>query len=296
MNDNVHSFGSPSARDAYLSRYDEQANKWPIPVETRLATTSYGNTFVRINGPSGAPSLVLVPGDGETSLAWSLVVKALSADFRIFCLDHINDLGRSVPKRPVKRSSDFVEWLDEVLSALGLNRVHLMGHSYGGWISSLYALAHPDRLLKLVLLAPSMTVLKPPPGLLLRAILYGLLPFRFYLRRYMYWYAPDSVRDYRTRSYIDGMVEEQLLARRCFKRRKFVIPTVLTDRDWRELCVPTLFLVGENDVTYSAQKAVCRLDRVAPNVKAIIASEADHHLALVRPDWTSNRVLDFLSQ
>ncbi len=132
MNDNVHPFRSPSTRDAYLSRYDEQAKRWSIPLETRLATTSYGDTFVRINGPSGAPSLVLVPGDEETSSACSLVVEALSADYNIFCLDHINDLDRSVPKRPVKRHSDFVEWLDEVLTALGLNRFHLMGHSYGG--------------------------------------------------------------------------------------------------------------------------------------------------------------------
>ena len=90
------------------------------------------------------------------------------------------------------------------------------------------------------------------------------------------------------------MVDEQLLARRCFKHRKFIRPTVLTDQDWQALRVPTLFLVGENDVNYSAKEAVGRLDQIAPNVTSIIASFADHHLPLVRPGWTSQRVLEFL--
>jgi pimeloyl-ACP methyl ester carboxylesterase len=295
MDDQVHPFRSASARDAYLSWYDEQAEKWPVPAETRLAGTSFGDVFVRISGPREAPPMVLVPGDGETSLAWSLVVEALSAGFRTYCVDHLNDVGRSVPTRPVKRPADFVKCIDELLTALGLERVHLVAHSYGAWMSSLFALAHPERLLSLVLLAPPFTVLRPPVGLMVRAIAYGVLPFRFYMQRYMYWYALDCVREAETRAVVDAMVDEQLLARKCFKRRTFLIPTVLADSDWQSLRVPTLFLVGENEVSYSAREAVRRLDRVAPNVTSIIAANADHHLTLCRPGWTSDRVLEFLS-
>lgn len=196
----------------------------------------------------------------------------------------------------MKNPSDYVQWLDELFIALDLDRIHLMGLSYGGWMSVLYALAHPERLSKLVLLAPPATVLKPPIGLMVRAILYGLLSFRFYIQRYMYWYAPDCVRSSGSRSIIDAMVDDQMLGRKCFKSLKFIFPTVLTDGEWQKLSVPTLFLVGENEVTYSAKEAVARLDRVAPNVTSFIASRGDHHLYLVRPDWTSDRVLEFLNQ
>jgi pimeloyl-ACP methyl ester carboxylesterase len=92
------------------------------------------------------------------------------------------------------------------------------------------------------------------------------------------------------------MVDEQLLARRCFKRRKFVPPTVVSDQQWQSLSVPTLFLVGENEVTYSSHAAVRRLSRVAPSVTCAIAAEADHHLSLVEPAWTSRQVLAFLGE
>ena len=92
------------------------------------------------------------------------------------------------------------------------------------------------------------------------------------------------------------MVDEQLLARRCFKRRKFIAPTVLTDQDWQRLQVPTLFLVGENEVTYSAHKAVRRLATVAPRIETAITPDADHHLAIVNPEWVNNEVLMFLTK
>lgn len=125
-------------------------------------------------------------------------------------------------------------------------------------------------------------------------MLYYFISTRFVAKRYLYWYAPDAVRGSVTRGIIDEMIDEQQLARRCFKRRRFVPPTVPTDQNWQNLQVRTLFLVGENDVTYSAHKAVRRLNRVAPHVETAICPEADHHLALVKPEWVSNRVLEFL--
>ena len=45
----------------------------------------------------------------------------------------------------------FVEELAAVRDALGLERVHLLGHSWGGWLALEYALGRPDGLVSLVL-------------------------------------------------------------------------------------------------------------------------------------------------
>jgi pimeloyl-ACP methyl ester carboxylesterase len=77
------------------------------------------------------------------------------------------------------------------------------------------------------------------------------------------------------------MVDEEVLARRCFKikKREIVRPTVLSEEDWQRLAVPTLFLVGRNDVSYSAERAVKRLAAVAPHIKTAI-TDGDHHLTI----------------
>ena len=289
-----HPFRSEEAKQTYLAAYDKRARRWPAGSESQLIATSFGEVFVRVQGPSDGPSLVLLPGDSETSLAWLPVVEALSVEYRTYAVDHIFDNGRSAYTQPLKRPDDLVQYLDELFTALDLEEIRFVAHSYGAWQATLYALAHPDRLKKLVLLAPSATVLRPPLGLLVRAILFGLIPLRFVTRRYLYWYAPDAVRDERTRPEVDAMIEEELLARRCFKRRKFIPPTVLTDEDWQELTVPTLFVVGEHDVTYSPHRAMQRLAAVAPRVETMLASGADHHVTIVKPAWLTRVLLSFL--
>lgn len=47
--------------------------------------------------------------------------------------------------------------LEGVRAALGHERMHVLGHSYGGYIAQLYALAFPERLVGLILYATSPT-------------------------------------------------------------------------------------------------------------------------------------------
>ena len=289
-----HPFRSAESEQEYLDFYDGRAQAWPIPSEATMVATTFGDTFVRVQGPTDGPPLVLLPGDSESSLSWIPVIGAFASEHRVYALDHINDLGRSVHRRQPRRPGDFVRWLDELFDELDLHDIRLVAHSYGAWMAALYALEFPGRVEKLVLLSPPATVLRARLGLLARAIVYGTFPHPVIVRRYLYWFAPDCVRHDVTRARIDEMIEEDILARRCFKRRKFVFPTVLSDEDWRRLAVPTLFLVGRNDVVYSGERAVERLAAVAPQVKTEI-TDGDHHLTVTKPDWVIEHVLGFLT-
>ena len=290
-----HPFRSAAAKQEYLAFYDARAQHWPVPSESTMASTTFGDTFVRLQGPADGPPLVLLPGDSETSLSWIPVLEAFAAEHRVYALDHIYDIGRSVYRKRPRHPGDFVRWLGELFDELDLHEVRLVGHSYGGWMAALYALEYAERLDKLVLVSPQ-GVLRPPLGLIARAIVYGIVPSRSYIRRYLYWYAPDCVRNDATRTTIDKMIEEEVLARRCFKikRREIVRPTVLSDEDWQQLAVPTLFLVGRSDVSYSAEGAVQRINTVAPQVKTNI-TDGDHHLTIVQPGWVIQQVLGFLA-
>lgn len=290
-----HPFRSAALREEYLAFSEARARRWPVSSETAMVGTTFGDTFVRVQGPEDGPALVLLPGDSETSLSWMPVIEALTSEHRVYAVDHVYDVGRSVNRRRPRRPEDLVGWLDELLVELDSPDIRLVGHSYGGWIAALYALEFPERLERLVLLSP-LGVLRPPLGLIARAIAFGIVPSRSYIRRYLYWYAQDCVRQDATRAAIDEMVDEEMLARRCFaiKKRQIVRPTVLSDEDWQQLAVPTQFLIGRNDVSYSAERAVQRLDDVAPSVETAIV-DGDHHLTIVQPDWVSEQILGFLA-
>jgi pimeloyl-ACP methyl ester carboxylesterase len=292
-----HPFRSEKARDRYLELYEMRAAEWPVASETRMLDTSYGQTFVRMSGPPSAPPLVLLPGANATSLMWAPNIEALSELYRVYAVDNIYDFGRSVYTRPIKTSDDFAHWLDDLFTALELgDRIHLMGLSYGGWLTSQYALRFPDRLDKIVLLAPAGTVLPFEPEFLIRGVL-CLLPHPYFVRSMIYWVLEDAAqKDEASRRLVEEAAEDAATGLRCFKPKLLVNPTILSDEELQSIKVPTLYLVGENEKIYSAQAAVQRLRTVAPHIETEIIPDTGHDLTIVQAAMVNRRVLEFLSR
>ena len=292
-----HPFRSAKAKAKYLALYDTRANNWPVASKTRFVNTSYGKTFVRISGPVGAPPLVLLHGGGGDSLHWIPNIEALSEHFTVFAVDNIYDFGRSIYSRIINTADDFVSWLDETFSALDLNnQINLMGLSYGGWLTSQYALRCPDRLIKIVLLAPGGTVLPLRLEWMMRAV-FCMVPQRCFIRWFFYWFLQDLAQKVEAgRLMIEEEVQFAVMRLKCFKRIRFIKPTVLQDAEIKHMNVPALFLVGENEKMYSAHKAIQRLHQVAPHIKAEMIPDAGHDLTIVQAKMVNSKVIDFLNQ
>jgi len=291
-----HPFRSAEARERYLTLYDTRAKKWPVASESRMVETSYGRTFVRISGPLGSPPMVLLHGIGGNSLQWKFNIEALSSRYRTYAVDNIYDYGRSVYTKPIESADDFVNWFDELFTALGLgDDINLVGLSYGGWLTSQYALRFPDRLDRIVLLAPVCTVLPLPSEWIARAAL-SILPHPYFIRSLLFWMAEDLAREEAGRKILEEWADDAYVAIRCFKPKRMVNPTVLDDEELGGIEVPTLFLVGENERIYSAHQAIERLDAVAPEIMTEVIPDAGHDLAFVQADLVNRMILEFLDQ
>jgi pimeloyl-ACP methyl ester carboxylesterase len=283
------------ARDLCFRYLDGLAAKlWPVVSEERMVPTTFGATFVRVSGPTAAPALVLLHGGAATSLMWAPNIEALSKEYRTVAVDQVGEFGKSVCTKPVQSLQDLIAWLDELIVALeSRERVSLVGMSYGGALAAQYALHFPERLEKVVLLAPAATVLRPPAEFWVRLIALAITRQRG-LRTFFRWVFADMAR--RDPQWIDSTVEQLALNMRSVQRHKLPIPPVMTDTEWGSLRTPALFLVGENDVIYSADKAVRRLKRVAPQVTAEIIPGAGHDLTFVQTAMVNERILQFLKE
>ena len=293
-------YRSVAARDLCLAYCDSLAAKeWPVASEERMVPTSYGQAFVRISGPAGAPPLVLLPGGTATSLMWAPNIQALSESYRTIAVDQIGDVGRSTCTKPVRRTNDLLVWLDELFDALKLeDRINLVGVSYGGWLALQYALHSPKRLNKVVLLAPGGTVLRFSTkfflGLFFTAISFAATGGRWCVRPLFRWLFADWARTDPER--FDAEVDWLVTVMRSLRPRGLPFPTVLTDAEWDRLRVPTLFLVGEHENIYAPAKAVRRLKRAAPHVKVEIVPGAGHDLTIVQAEMVNRIILDFLTE
>jgi 3-oxoadipate enol-lactonase len=108
-------------------------------------------TLVAQYGADG-PAVVLLHALGLDWRMWAQVLERLSAGRRVFAYDlrgHGWAAGSPVPFGLEDAAADLIG----VLDALGLDRAHVVGLSYGGGIAQTAALAYPDRFESLVLAA-----------------------------------------------------------------------------------------------------------------------------------------------
>jgi pimeloyl-ACP methyl ester carboxylesterase len=292
---NHHPFRSADTKQAYLAHYDRRAKDWPVALETRLVITHVGQTFVRLSGPVDAPPLVLLPGSVLNSLMWLPNIKILSNHYRTYAVDNILDCGRSIYTQPIKTIDDLVNWLDELFDALELDdHINLMGLSYGGWLTSQYAFRHPQRLAKIVLLAPA--AIQPMQAAFITRFFLSFIAQR-YFKKFIYWMFADLARKNETgRQQVQAILEDMLIASRSFKPVAMILPKALLDSELQALKVPTLILLGENEKTYPARKAIDHLNKIAPHIQTELIPQAGHDLSFVQANLVTNKVIEFLKQ
>lgn len=109
---------------------------------------------VRVDGPDAGPALIMIHGFGSSLHTWDDWAAALSDRYRVVRFD-LPGSGLSPPD-PTGRYDDAraFELLLGLMARLGIGEAAIIGNSVGGRIAWSFASAHPDRVSRLVLVAP----------------------------------------------------------------------------------------------------------------------------------------------
>jgi len=107
---------------------------------------------MRDEGKRDGPVLVLLHGSNASLHTWQPWVARLGSKYRIISVDQIGH-GLTGPNPTGQYDADaFVGTLDALLVKLGVSHFALAGNSMGGFVAWEYALAHPDKVTRLVLI------------------------------------------------------------------------------------------------------------------------------------------------
>ncbi|MFU8869965.1 alpha/beta fold hydrolase [Natronococcus sp.] len=115
-----------------------------------------GETIGYRERDGGSVPAVLLHGNMTSSKHWDVVLEAMDDRYKLYAMD-MRGFGESSYEERIDSLADFAEDLALFADELGLDRFHLWGWSTGGGVAMEYAATHPDRVRKLVLLAPAST-------------------------------------------------------------------------------------------------------------------------------------------
>ena len=183
----VSAFKTPEGEAAYLAAYDAAMKSWPVPYEEMEIPSRFGTTHVVVSGPRDAPPLVLLHGYWATLTMWTPNIADFSTDYRVYAIDVMGQPSRSIPDEPIRNAADYVAWLTATLDGLHLDRVSLVGMSYGAWLALNYAVAAPERVQKLALLSPAASFLPIVRQFSLRGMLMLFFPTTCTVNSFMRW-------------------------------------------------------------------------------------------------------------
>lgn len=273
-------------RVALESRYAQSPSEFMDLAGLRVHVRSNGPTIRTPMAPKPdqslqpVPTVVLLHGFGSSLHTWEDWVPVLSQDFRVIRYD-LPGHGLTGPDA----SGDYTDArgivvLLDLLNHLGIQKISLIGHSIGGRLAWNFAAAHPERIEKLVLVAPDgfaspgFEYGKPPEiGLSLQAMRY-VLPKSLLRMSLEPAYANASVMtEQRLTRYHELMlvpgVRPALIARLEQSTLRDPNPILASIK------VPTLLLWGDQDAMIPVANAGDYL-RALPNARLVRMNGVGH--------------------
>ncbi|MCC9308947.1 alpha/beta fold hydrolase [Kitasatospora sp. RB6PN24] len=286
----VGHFVSEEARTEFLAAYDRAMELWPGPRRALDVETAYGTVHVHHYGPATGEPVVLLHGHAGHASNWYRQIAALGECHPVYAIDTLDDPGRSVQRAVAAGSEENAAWLGEVFAGLGLDRIHLVGLSYGGWLALNQAVHAPERLASIAPLDPGG--IEGVPARFYVHMVGGLLGmlaprrFRPALGRLLANPALSSPPE---------MIAPLMLAMRTYRPTGRPAARPFTDEELGSVRVPALVLLGRRSALLRPRQALARITALIPDVQAEIVEGAGHGLNLEQPELVNERLLRFIA-
>lgn len=278
----------------YMAAYDAVLREWPVPFEELDLPTRFGTTHVIASGARDAPAVLLLPSLAGSATLWRPNVDVLSQRYRVYAVDMIGQVGKSVSTRRLRTRRDLADWLGDVLDALELQSASFIGCSYGACAAFNQALLTPERVDRVVLIGP--------------AGIFAPLSWKFYFAMLVVGPIRRLLRRKRPRDITELLGRHARIAPSDARWRELMSVTmsvsaipnivhmgVFSDAELAAIRAPTLLLIGEHERLYDAHSMLKRALERMPGLTGAVILNAHHLAALAQPEDVNARIMQFLS-
>lgn len=247
----------------------------------------------------GAP-LLLIHGSGPGVSAWAnwrANIPELSRQNRVIAPDMV---GFGFTERPDNFSYNMESWVDHALNfldALALDRVSVVGNSFGGALALAMAIRHPERVEKLVLMGSVGVPFELTDGL---DKVWGYTPSIKNMRQLLDIFAhdrelaTDELARLRYEASIQPNFQETYASMFPAPRQRWVEAMTSPDDDIRTIRQETLIIHGREDRVIPPENSL-RLFSLIENARLHMFGKCGHWTQIEHTKKFNHLVTDFLA-
>lgn len=259
------------------------------------------NSNVHDVGTGGGLPVMLIHGSGPGVSAWAnwrQAIPALARDRRVIAPDMV---GFGYTDRPAGIQYSMDTWVRQgldLLDALGLEKVHLVGNSFGGALAMALAIRAPERVQRLVLMGSVGVPFPITEGL---DAVWGYEASFENMRRIMDYFAwsrdlvNDELAKLRYEASIRPGFQESFSAMFPAPRQRWVDAMTSTEADIRALPHETLIIHGREDKVIPLSNSLTLADWI-PNAQLHVFGHCGHWTQIEHSARFNRLVGDFLAE
>ena len=265
------------------------------------STLLTGNIQTNLHDVGSGNPVVLIHGSGPGVSAWAnwrLSLPVLSQKFRVVAPDIV---GFGFTDRPAGIQYTLDNWVGHavsILDALKLDKVDLVGNSFGGAVSLALAVRHPERVKRLVLMGSAGTSFELTPAL---DEAWGYQPSIENMRRMLDTFAydrtlvTDELAKLRYEAALRPGVQESYAAMFPAPRQRWIDALASPEDKVRELPHETLIIHGREDRVLPLSSSL-KLHEMIPRSQLHVFGRCGHWTQIEHNSRFNRLVIDFLSE
>jgi pimeloyl-ACP methyl ester carboxylesterase len=284
---------STEGQKAYEEAYAEAIADLPRPTQTHDIPTRYGTVrvyeWINEQNRSKTPA-VFLPGRSSGVPMWSANLPPIAATRPVYAMDALGDAGLSKQTVVLKDGADQASWVNQVLIALQLESVHLVGHSFGGWAAANYASRYPKRVATLTLLEPVVTFVGFNWDVYIKTI---PLSLPFLPKEWRGSFLEDVGGT--TEIDLNDPVARMIASGIEYYVAKLPAPEQLSNEQLRSWNMPVFVAMAGKSVLHDSAKAIAVASENVKHVKAKLWANATHSLPMDVASELNQEMLNFMN-
>ncbi|AKE15390.1 MULTISPECIES: alpha/beta fold hydrolase [Bacillus] len=290
----VGHFTSEKGKEDFQIAYDESMALLPKPNDTKNIKTKYGTIrayyFTKEENKHKEP-ILLLPGRGASTPMWVPNLEGLREKRPVYTIDLLGEPGMSVQTKVIENQKQQAEWLNEVIEGLGLERVHIVGVSIGGWTTMNLARYNPEHIATASLLDPVFVFAQISIKMILASIPASVPIVPKFLREKMLSYVAGGAE-----ASDDEPIAKLIESGMRNYKLKTPAPDLFSKEDLKNIDIPVLALIAEKSTMHNSVKAVETGKKYVKDIDIVNWKNASHAINGEFSNEVNARILDFVEK